>query len=490
MMTTMKIKNIFLATGLSCLLVLVSCENVLEVEPEFQKEGSQIFKTLDDYDYALTGAYALFRGTGYYGSGGQTTSTWANLPEMMGTDLVRTSEDLANWATQANWTYTADENDLDVAWIAAYSVIAQANLVLRNIEQFSATNAQAVNRIKGQALAVRALAHFDLFRFWAESYDRNSTGRGIPYVEVVDINAKPSRLTVAASYDKIFADLELAEDLLADVDKPVNASGRYYLDLTAVKGLLARVNLYAKNYAAAESYASDVIATIPLASRTAFPNIWIDASTADVIWSVAFNLGEGLPGVGVHISSSNRNRFKPSAALEATYDATNDVRYTSYFATRSLSGTPRRIVSKFYGRNAAPPTASDNLVNWKALRTGEMYLIRAEARALQTGKEALALADLNALRAARINNYVAVVLTGQALVDAIMLERRKELFGEGHQWFDIKRTTRTINRVATDNYVTGTPLTLGPAAREWEWPIPTPEINANENIRSQQNPGF
>jgi starch-binding outer membrane protein, SusD/RagB family len=490
MMTTMKIKNIFFGIGLSCLLVLVSCESVLEVEPEFQKEGSQIFKTLDDYDYALTGAYALFRAVGYYGSGGQTTSTWANLPEMMGTDLVRTAEDLANWQTQANWTYTADETDLDVAWIAAYSVIAQANLVLRNIEQFSAESPQAVNRIKGQALAIRGLAHFDLFRYWAESYDRTSTGRGIPYIETVDINAKPGRLTVAQSYDKIFADLELAEDLLADVDKPVNATGRYYLDVTGVQAILARVNLYAKDYVAAETYASEVITAIPLASRAAFPGIWTDASTADVIWSVAFNLGEGQPSVGVHISSSNRNRFKPSAALEATYDAANDVRYSSYFATRTLSGTPRRIVSKFYGRNAAPPTASDNLVNWKAFRTGEMYLIRAEARAMQAGKEVLALADLNALRLARINGYVAEVLTGQPLVDAIMLERRKELFGEGHQWFDIKRTTRTITRVATDNYIGGTPLTLAPTAREWEWPIPTPEINANENIRAQQNPGF
>jgi starch-binding outer membrane protein, SusD/RagB family len=490
MITTMKIKNILLGIGLCWLMVLAACDSMLDVEPEFNKKGSQIFKTLDDYDYALTGAYALFRATGYYGSGGQTTSTWGSLPEMMGTDLVRTSEDLDNWRTQVNWVYATDENDLEVAWLAAYSVIAQANLVLRNIEQFSAEKPLAVNRIKGQALAIRGLAHFDVFRYWAENYDRNSTGRGIPYIELVDINAKPSRLTVAQTYDKIFTDLETAEDLLAVVDKPINEAGRYYLDETAVKAILARVNLYAKNYAAAETYATDVIESIPLASSEDFPDIWTDASAKEVIWSVAFNLGEGTPGAGVHVSSLNRNRFKPSVALEATYDQTNDIRFSTYFTTRVLGTQSRRIVTKFYGRNAAPPAASDNIVNWKAFRTGEMYLIRAEARAMQPGKESLAMADLNTLRAARIDNYVNENLTGQTLLGAIALERRKELFAEGHQWFDIKRSTRTINRPASDGHLTSTPLTLGPTAREWEWPIPIAEVNANENIRAQQHPGF
>ncbi len=486
----MKSKNIKFYMALSCLLIVTACDKVLEVEPQFNKEGSQIFKTLEEYDYALTGAYALLRDVGYFGSGGQTTSSWGNLPDMMGTDLVRTSEDLANWQTQVNWTYTADENDLQVAWIAAYSVIAQANLVLRDIDQFSATNPKGVNRIKGQALAIRGMAHFDLFRYWAESYDKNSTGRGIPYIEKVNINNKPGRLTVAESYIKIFNDLETAEGLLADVDRVINSGPRAYVDNLVIKAILARVNLYAKDYAKAESYATQVIDALPLASKKAFPDIWKDASREEIVWSLSYNLGEGVPAAGVHIASSNRNRFKPSAALEATFDQINDIRFPAYFASRSLSTNSRRIVVKFYGRNAAPPVASDNLVNWKVFRTGEMFLIRAEARVMQAGKESFVLQDVNTLRAARINNYVAANLSGQPLIDAIALERRKELFGEGHQWFDLKRTTRTISRPASDGHLVSTPLNLSPTSREWEWPIPTAEINANEVIRAQQHPGF
>jgi hypothetical protein len=87
---------------------------------------------------------------------------------MMADNLVRTAEDLANWQVQINWAYATDEDDLEVAWVAAYSVVNQANLVLRNIDRFAAAEPTRVNRIKGQALAIRAYAHFDVLRYWAK----------------------------------------------------------------------------------------------------------------------------------------------------------------------------------------------------------------------------------------------------------------------------------------------------------------------------------
>jgi starch-binding outer membrane protein, SusD/RagB family len=77
-----------------------------------------------------------------------------------------------------------------------------------------------------------------------------------------------------------------------------------------------------------------------------------------------------------------------------------------------------------------------------------------------------------------------VVLAGQALLDAIADERRKELVGEGHRWFDLKRTTKTIARANCTSF-----CTLPPTSRAWTWPIPQPEIDANPNILPQ-NPGY
>ena len=497
----MKFKKIFMLFGLTSVLAFSACKKVIEIEPEFSKDGSQIFNTVQDYEFALTGAYALFRQVGYMGSGGQTTSTWATLPDMMSDNLVQTTADLGNWTAQVNWTYDASDADISVAWISAYSVVAQANLVLRNLEQFSATNPKAVNRIKGQALAIRAVTHFDVLRYWGVEYDRNSSALGIPYVTLVDIEFKPKRLTVKESWDAIFKDMLEAETLLGDIDKNLNtANNKAFLDRNAVRALLSRMYLYAKVYDKAEEYATLVINAVPLASRTNFPNIWLDVSKAEVLWSVAFaNASEGSPSSGLHLGSSNRNRFRPPTAILNSYDQANDVRFASYFASRATGGTApllpfatstRKIVSKFLTRaTTGLSTTLDNVVDWKVIRTGELYLIRAEARAMQGGAKAvLGLQDLNDLRAARITGYVPVALTGTALFDAIQAERRRELLGEGHRWFDLKRTTRTINRAEVD--AAGARANLEPSNRAWTWPIPQGEIDANPNMAGQQTPGY
>ncbi len=484
----MNLRKIY--TGLAVtasLSLLSSCSDILKVEPEYVKDGSQIFTSITDYQFALTGAYAQFRTVGYFGSGGQTTSTWANLPDMMTDILAQTGDDLANWQNQSNWEYETNENDLEVAWIAAYTIISQANLVLRNIEQFQSTAPQQVNRIKGQALALRGMVHFDLLRFWGESYGFSDNGKGIPYVETVDINQKPSRLTVAESWAKIFKDLNEAETLLGDVDVAVNSgSTRAYLDRNAVRAILARANLYAGRFAEAETYAGQVIAAVPLAaSASAFQGIWTDASNAEVIWKVPFSAGEGSPSSGLHNGPSNRNRFRPTSTALALYDQAADIRYAIYFTDRnSAAGVPRKIVNKFMGRG----TAIDNLVDWKAFRVSEQYLIRAEARARQN-KEALANDDLSALRRVRITGFVAENYTGQALLDEIATERIKELIGEGHRWFDLKRTTKTIER-KDPSQLASTKLTLLSNNRAWTWPVPQVEIDANENIASQQSAGY
>jgi starch-binding outer membrane protein, SusD/RagB family len=505
----MKINKLFIGLSLSCAMVFSACEDVIDVEPEFQKERGQIFTNLTEYEFALTGAYSLLRQTGYYGSGGQTTGSWSVLPDMMGDNLVQTGEDLGNWTNQVNYFYAADDSDIEIAWTAAYSVINQANLVLNNIEQIGASEPKRVNRIKGQALAIRGMAHFDLLRYWGESYERNSSAQGVPYKTSFNPEETPTRPSVKETYDKIFQDMMAAEAALSDVDKVVNSSSnRSALDIVAVRALMARMNLYAKDYAAAENYATLVINARPLASKAEFPGIWSDASLAEVIWSVTFSAGQGDPGgSNVHAASSNRNRFRPASELLNLYDPANDIRYPVYFATRQSGnvnparviypGTPvvngtngqpitRRILSKLVRTNG---TRYDNQLNWKALRTGEMYLIRAEARAMQGGaKVALGLADLNTLRAARINNYVPLVLAGQGLLDAIEAERRRELVGEGHRWFDLKRTSRDLDREdVTLNFTT---TQLDPTAREWTWPIPQVEIDANPNMKGKQTKGY
>lgn len=496
----MKLKTYLLGISLfSALVATTSCSKVLDVEPQYTKDGSSLFTNITDYQYSLTGTYSLLRQVGYYGNGSATTGAWSTLPDMMGEELLQTTEDLANNATLTNYEFSTLEDDLEVMWLAAYRVVNQANITLRNIDQFQASQPKTVNRIKGQALAIRAMAHFDILRYWGSDYDRKSTGLGIPYTSTVNLENKPGRLTVKETYDKIFADLNAAETLLGDVDVAINtATDRSFIDLTVVRAMLARINLYAKNYAEAERYASLVITARPLASKTDFPNIWKDASVSEVIWSVSFNAGEGSPANNLISSSTNRNQYKPTASIISLYDKTADIRYSSYIGSRAsgrssvlttdpTSAIARKVVSKYTGKGVF----TDNIVNWKAFRTGEMYLIRAEAEAMQAGKGALALADLNALRKERINGPSVLDLSGTALLNAIFTERRRELFSEGHRWFDLKRTTRTV--VRTDFSGAAASVSTDPlpaSSRVWVFPIPQAEIDANPALRSQQAPGW
>ena len=91
--------------------------------------------------------------------------------------------------------------------------------------------------------------------------------------------------------------------------------------------------------------------------------------------------------------------------------------------------------------------------------------------------------DLNTLRAARIYGYAPQTLSGQALLDAIELERRKELVAEGHRFFDLKRKGVTLRKVVRAD------ATLPADSYRWAWPIPRNEIDVNPAIKPQ-NDGY
>ncbi len=476
-------KLLFVITILS---VVASCKRVLDVNPDYDLDGSTRFNTIDDYDFSLQGAYSIFQSTSYYGSTDERANAWALLPDMLADNLLESGESLGNERVFSRWAYAEDETQIERAWLAAYRVITQANISLQGIEKFSATNAGAVNRIKGQALAMRAHVHFDILRYWVNDYDRNSGQPGIPYITRFDYEVKPARGTVKQTYDSIEKDLKAAKILLQNTDRVINnnkGNSRAYIDADVINAMLARMYLYSNQLDSAIKYSTLVINRFPLANMNDFPLIWTDLSNSEVIWSVTFEAGQGTPGNHAYFPEVDAAAYQPPPTLRASYDQSNDVRFASYYELNN----GRWILSKYKGKQAQLDNDQpDGVVNFKVFRTGEMYLIRAEANARKgAANEAAALADLNTLRAARIFGYTPVAgLTGAALLNAIATERRKELTGEGHRFFDLKRTTRTVNRTDCTSF-----CTLSSTNRAWTWPIPKPEIDANPAILPQ-NPGY
>ncbi len=465
---------------IAILLTIVSCSKSIDLDPTHSVNGDDFFKTVDEYEQALTGTYQRLKQNSLYG-GVNGGSVFLSSVDIAADNFYSGPNNLGNLNNMFRWNYTADDPVVQGAWDAAYLVIQQANISMRGIERFRNDEPLKVNRIEGQARAIRAFMHFELLRWWANDFDRNATTLGIAYSDTFDIERKPARLTVKQSYDKIEADLKTAKSMMSNMDKAIQspsstaATARAYVDTLVVNAMLARMYLYANEWDSAIKYSSYVIDARPLASPDEFPMIWQDATTTEVIWSVNYQAGNQALAREIYQPSGDQLQWRPVTALLDLYE-TNDIRDAAYWRTRN----GRIVLNKYFAKSTSSGNP-DGVVNFKVFRTAEMYLIRAEAYAMN-GDDVMALSDLNDLRAAR--NASVGAETGADLLDAIQVERRKELVVEGHRFFDLKRTTRTVNRTQScSNY-----CTLASNSRAWALPVPQTERLANNNM--QQNPGY
>ncbi len=120
----------------------------------------------------------------------------------------------------------------------------------------------------------------------------------------------------------------------------------------------------------------------------------------------------------------------------------------------------------------------------------EIYFIAAEA-AYHLNNEAKALTDLNAVATKRDASFAGYSSTGTALLNEILLERRKELAFEGQRYWDLARNNKDVVRVnLAGNYPGNVPLTLPIDNFRRIFPIPQVELDANPNIRGEQNAGY
>ncbi len=486
-------KNTLVALVAISLLQGCSKEEVIEIFPEYSLDALSNPSSMKQVGEVLTGAYAGFRNSNYYGSGSGTGAGWSIMPDAISDNLYESAaETLANSRDMADWLFTVNTGQISAFYLAPYQVIAAANIVIRDVDKFTTDlNKKEANRIKGQALAIRALAHFDLFRYFAPSYDKNATSSlALAYIKefVVSTSAKPSRMTNPDYYQNLFTDINEAITLLGDVDMDINEPGlttRAYIDLNGAYAIAARIHLYAGNWSDAANAAFSALTAQggrPLATtQSAFSGMYRETNVGEAIWHVKFESGQSGPTYIMYWPNNGRSYFRPVPEIAVSGGATglirsNDIRHAAFFTPDSKGLS----ITKYQGKAAA-----DGNANFPAIRSGEMLLIHAEALA-RSGSETAALASLNALRAARISGHTPLNLSGQALLAAIADERRAELIAEGHRFFDLKRTTKTINRGYPCGVTTisaSGECSLEPADRQWTLPIPQSVINANENMQ-------
>lgn len=471
-------------------LATTACNKQLDQKPSNAVPVSDMFKTVNDFNAAVLGVYYEMAHSGSYLAGDDAPIAWVSTFDVLADNVISQQTGRGSQRTFGNWQYNPSNTTAMMA--DAYSIIRATNGIITNISNIQ--DAPERPNIEGEALAARAMVHFDLLRIYSKPVSgpqADPSSMGVPYVTTTDIHETPDRGTVKETYDKIVADLENAKDLI----NPNNGVGR--LNKAAVYALLSRVYLYGGEWQKSADAASQSLQLNGNPGTIAsFPAIWTDASEVGVLFKVKITDQDRLGGqpikIGVGYSQTNAGNTKSewvaSHSLALMYDTANDVRTKAYLKKVKFSGLDYISVCKYFGRSGSPA----GLVDIKYLRVAEVLLNRAEAYVM-TNSDVEALADLNILRQNRYKNYTPGTETGQALKDAIAKERRLELAFEGDRWFDLKRKGLPIARDEFGDLADGSGTKyfvrdLPADDHRWLIPIAQDYVNANPNLT--QNPGF
>ena len=475
----------YIITILVLTITLTSCDGRLDTFPSDEVAKDEAFNNQGDFTNAINGAYEsmlIYRPGGdganveqYYGGVKQGL-------EVLTDNLIISQE--GRLSQQARYDWDIDQNSGYFFSRAAYATIRNVNTILEKVDLLEAGPFK--NNIIAEATAIRALAHFDIIRYYGEIPTQNANSNStlaMPYVTIALTTDLPGRdLTIAEFYQKLVDDLTLAAGLI-NTD-----NGVYRMGKDAVNGVLANVYLHMGKMPEAVIAANKVIKTV--ASRTEFTGVWNDSNKSGVIFGLR---NDDITSVGLGVPYSQtaggiKSEYVPDFSFYSLYNA-NDIRKTAYFETSPFEGATYNHILKWYSSVIA--TSLGN-VDAKILRSAEVMLIKAEALAAQD-LDSDALTALDAVRSQRYAGFVSGGESGQALKDAIQLERRLELAFEGTRFTDLKRFGLPVERSTFGHLFDGSGvpavnLTLPAGDHRFNLPISIDEINLNPNM--VQSPGY
>jgi starch-binding outer membrane protein, SusD/RagB family len=444
---------IFLFAGL--LGLLTSCKDFLDQQPEASLDAQTAISNVAGARAAIIGVYGNLTAVDYYG-----------LHYVVFADLA--ADNLAHNGTFPTFAQVKNRNILPDnvnttnMWHTLYRGIDRANNVLEKVPAIEDPAFTDKARIIAEARFLRALHYFDLVRLWGD----------VPLIltatKVADQSLNVSRTPVNEVYQQILADLDAAEP-----DLPESAPGR--ATKSAVKALKSRIALFRGDYPAAGALAEEIIASNRFSLVPNYRALFDTKNSSESIFEVQFDNvnGNSLAFYNYPVTLGGRNEVGPrglGSTLEAAYEP-NDTRKSASISPGGIVIDGRTIPAGVNIKYFRPGTGEDNV---HLIRYAEVLLTHAEALARQGNLEG-SLVSLNKVRA-RAGLPALETDDQQALIDAILKERRIELAMEGHRWFDLIRTGQAQSVLGITD------------SNKLLFPIPQREIINNPNM--EQNPGY
>lgn len=474
-----KINKIAIYTSLVLATVVTGCKKeFLEVSPTTSIKASEAFISPERIAAGLTGLYDLTTNSAY-------TNDMILTSDIKGNDVLVVSGagNYGRFVTGYQFSQTISSNEPSNYWTQAYRIIAGCNQFELNIPTSPLTDAQKTAYL-AETRALRAEAYFWLVRWYGKPYTLDPEALGVPLVlaPLGPTDVPPLRSKVKEVYDQIVKDL-----LFAEANIPTSKTSVYRFNKGAIQGYLARVYLTMGKYPEASTYAKLARVGKPLSTGAALLT-GFNNPTSEWIYAINVRTDDNQGFLNVHSFYDpydiGYSSFRANDAFFNSF-AANDVR-RQQFLVNGVVGARRGpegfLINKFDFRSSAA-------TNTVLIRSSEMFLIEAEAEARQGGaNEAAAKTALLAVQARSIPGATLSTNTGQALVDEILIERNKELYGEGHKFFDLLRTKTPIVRTATNGHWLALNLPVGD--NKLVFPIPQSELNANPALKAQQNPGY
>lgn len=473
-------KKIFkISFVLAAAMSVLSCESFLDQQPASSISDSKAISNYNSAVYALNGVYDALQSTSYYGR------EFVVFGDAFTDNIIISPNNSNRFIAEGQWSVTATTADLQNFWAAAYVANMRANKILALVDNIDATDIQKA-AIKGQCLAIRAMVHFDLVRFFAQTFNGNESALGVPYVDKVLVYEKPARETVSVVYQKVIADLTESITLLTTGNSLITPP--YNVTNWAAKALLAKVYMTQLNYASALPILQDIITNsgyTPLSTANYVAAWGKDHSTTpknEFMFSINFNPTDygATNCLGYIYLQTGYGDLRVPVAVQNLYTST-DVRKSLFIA-----GTGTQAGWMFNGKypdKAGTTALSDTPV----IRLSDLYLMYAEANAGKTTPDintAITYLDLVRKRADASAPSTSPTISASDLLDAIALERRKELAYEGQYLFDLKRLKKSINSALKSDNTLYT--TINYPNLKLAMPIPQAEIDANPNMVQNQ----
>jgi len=467
------------------LVPVLSCDQWLELVPPNGLVQDEYWKTKEDVEATLMGAYQLFN---------QMDEKLFLYGEIRG-DMITRDNNTPNYINSIIEGNIYPDNKL-CDWSEFYEIINLCNNVLKyNPLVFEIDNTYSEFHMKGvesEALFLRSLAYFYLVRIFKE----------VPFVteptESDNVEFYLPKSDEPVILESIKEDLlEARKYVREEYGSLENNMGR--ATKNSINALLADISLWSFEYQACIEYIEEIEqSTVTLVSSGKWFTIYYPGNSLEGIFELQFDS---------YLDQDN-------SMYKVTY--TEDKYMASLRAIDRLSleetgeivrgeGSYRNSDSKIWKYcGAAPdgkslrPSSDKASANWIVYRYADIMLMKAEALS-QMGSFQQAIKLVNEIRSRALMDEKAAPQSAEAFEDLILEERAKELAFEGKRWFDLLRMGRRNNyarkekliSIIIENFPSNKRLVLASKLTDplgWYLPIEDEELENNNQL--EQNPYY